>query len=523
MRMRKHFATGAALTAAAAMILTACGGGSSTTTSTDGGSKGSDGPKGTITAGVAYETTDYGPITTSALGMGANWQVLEGLYRFNMADYSVSPALAAGDPEKISDTEYEVKLSDGAKFSDGTPVTAADFVASYERATSEKSIYRQFFTFVDSVEAKDDNTITIKLKHPFANLKERFVNVRVVPASMDEDSLKAKPIGTGPYKYENITATEITAVPNENYTGNEPAKVATLKWQSLKDDSARLAAAIGGTIDVMEAVPASAQDQLKGAGWNVESKPGYGNPFLMFNTQKAPFDKPEVRRAFVKAVDKQKLISSALEGQAVEATSFLPEANPAYKKPATDLSYDKDAATKLLSDAGVTDLEINLVTTDHPWILALVPQIKSDFEALGVKVNHTQMASSDMYANVTDVDDPSYDIVLAPGDPSVFGTDPGIIISWWNGDNVWTKKRDGWQVSDPESFNKLQSIMDEAVQLDGDAAKAKWGEAQDLLAEKTVIFPLVFRNMITGSNPQKVEGFQPISSTGLQLLGVSAK
>ena len=242
--------------------------------------------------------------------MGANWQVLEGLYRFNMADYSVSPALAAGDPEKISDTEYEVKLRDGAKFSDGTPVTAADFVASYERATSEKSIYRQFFTFVDSVEAKDDNTITIKLKHPFANLKERFVNVRVVPASMDEDSLKAKPIGTGPYKYENITATEITAVPNENYNGNEPAKVSTIKWQSLKDDSARLAAAIGGTIDVMEAVPASAQDQLKGAGWNVESKPGYGNPFLMFNTQKAPFDKPEVRRAFLRAINRQALIDT---------------------------------------------------------------------------------------------------------------------------------------------------------------------------------------------------------------------
>ncbi len=249
MRMRKHFATGAALTAAAAMILTACGGGSSTsTTSTDGGSKASEGPKGMITAGVAYETTDYGPITTSALGMGANWQVLEGLYRFNMADYSVSPALAAGDPEKISDTEYEVKLRDGAKFSDGTPVTAADFVASYERATSEKSIYRQFFTFVDSVEAKDDNTITIKLKHPFANLKERFVNVRVVPASMDEDSLKAKPIGTGPYKYENITATEITAVPNENYTGNEPAKVATLKWQPFPPPRRISSRALAGTL-----------------------------------------------------------------------------------------------------------------------------------------------------------------------------------------------------------------------------------------------------------------------------------
>lgn len=521
MRMSKHFATGAALTAAAAMVLTACGGGGSSTGS--GGTDASGGPKGTVTAGVAYETTDYGPITTSALGMGANWQVLEGLYRFNMADYSVSPALAAGDPVKVSDTEYEVSLREGAKFSDGTPVTAADVVSSYERATSEKSIYRQFFTFVDSVSAKDDSTVTITLKHPFANLKERFVNVRVVPSSMDEDSLKAKPIGSGPYKYEAITATEITAVPNENYTGNEPAKVATLKWQALKDDSARLAAAIGGTVDVMEAVPASTQDQLKSVGWNVESKPGYGNPFMMFNTRKAPFDKPEVRRAFLKAIDKQKLISSALDGQAVEATSFLPEANPAYKKPATDLSYDKAAATKLLSDVGVSGLEINLVTTDHPWVLNLVPQIKSDLEALGVKVNHTQMASSDLYSNVADVDSPSYDVILAPGDPSVFGVDPGIIISWWNGDNVWTKKRDGWQESDPESFAKLQSIMDEAVQLEGDAAKAKWGEAQDLLAEKTVLYPLVFRNMITGSNPKKVDGFQAISSTGLQLLGVSAK
>ena len=523
MRMRKHFATGAAMAAAATMVLTACGGGSSTSPSTSSGSSDSGAPKGTINVGAAYETTDYSPITTSALAMGTNWQVLEGLYRFDMSDYSVSPALAAGDPVKVSDTEYEIALRDGAKFSDGTDVKAADVVSSYERTTGDKSIFRQFFTFVDSVSAKDDKTVTVKLKYPFASLKERFVNVHVVPSTMSEDALKAKPVGTGPYKYEAISATEITAVPNEHYNGKTPAKAATLKWSALKDDAARLSAALGGSIDVMEAVPAAAQDQLKAAGWNVEAKPGYGNPFMMFNTQKAPFDKPEVRRAFIKAIDKQKLISSALNGQAVEAKSFLPEANPAYKKPATDLSYDKDAAKKLLADAGASDLTVNLVTTDHPWVLALVPQIKSDLEALGLKVNHQQMASSALYSTVTDVDNPTYDVVLAPGDPSVFGVDPGIIVSWWNGDNVWTKKRDGWQVSDPESFKKLQGLMDEAVQLDGDAAKAKWGEVQDLLAEQTVIYPLVFRNMITASNPKKVDGFKAISSTGLQLLGVSAK
>ena len=247
MRMSKHFAAGAALTAAAAMILTACGGGSSTTTSTDGGSKGSDGPKGTITAGVAYETTDYGPITTSALGMGANWQVLEGLYRLDRSDYSVSPALAAGDPVKVSDTEYDIKLRDGAKFSDGTDVKAADVVAAYDKATAKGSLFGQFYTFVDSMEAKDDTTVTIHLKYPFAALKERLAILMVTPASADADAMKSNPIGSGPYKYTEVGEQKITAVPNEHYNGNTPATVDTINWNPLKDDSARLTAAIGGT------------------------------------------------------------------------------------------------------------------------------------------------------------------------------------------------------------------------------------------------------------------------------------
>ena len=516
MRMRKHFATGAALTAAAAMILTACGGGGDAGSTATGGSS-------ELNVGPAYTTTDYGPLTSSALAMGSNWQVLEGLYRLDRTNYSVSPALAAGDPVKVSDTEYEISLRDGAKFSDGTDVTAADVVAAYGKATAEGSLFAQFYTFVDSVEAKDDKTVTIHLKYPFAALKERLAILMVTPASADADAMKSMPIGSGPYKYSEVSELKISAVPNEYYNGNTPATVETINWNPLKDETARVTAAIDGTIDIVESVPASSQKDLKDAGWNVESKPGYGNAFMMFNTQKAPFDKPEVRRAILKSIDKQKLISSALEGQAVEATSFLPEANPAYKKPATDLSYNKDAAKKLLADAGASDMTVNLVTTDHPWVLSLVPQIKSDLEALGLKVNHQQMASSALYSTVTDVDNPTYDVVLAPGDPSVFGVDPGIIVSWWNGDNVWTKKRDGWQVSDPESFKKLQGLMDEAVQLDGDAAKAKWGEVQDLLAEQTVIYPLVFRNMITASNPKKVDGFKPISATSLQLLGVSAK
>lgn len=524
MRLRKHLAAGVALMATATLALTACGGGTAKTATQSEStqtSTGSTAPKGELNLGVAYETTDYGPITTSALAMGTNWEVLEGLYQFHMSDYSVYPALAKGEPTKVSDTVYEVTLRDGAKFSDGTDVTADDVVSSYARTTDDKSIYKQFFTFVKSVEAKDAKTVTITLNYPFANIKERFANVKIVPTSMDADALKAKPTGSGPYKYETISPTEVTAVPNPNYNGQYPAQVERLRWHVLKDDSARLAAALDGTTDVMEAVPSSAADQIKAAGWTVDAVQGYGNPFLMFNTSKAPFNNANVRQALHRAIDKQKLVDSAMEGQATVATSFLPDTNPSYKKTATQLDYNVDAAKAAIAESGLT--EINLTTTDHPWIQNLIPQIKADFEALGLTVTVNSMASSDLYSNVADVDNPTYDVILAPGDPSVFGTDPGIILGWWNADNVWTNKRSQWKNADPETFNKFQEIMNEAVQLDGAEAKAKWGEAQDFLAEQAVTYPLFHRKLITAYNGGKLTGFKSIASTGLDLVGVGLK
>lgn len=522
MRIGKRYAGGIALMATAALTLAACGGGSTTDTMASGDAPATE-LGGEINAGVAYETTDYSSITSSALAVGSNLQVLEGLYQLDMSTYKPFPALASGDPVAVSDTEYEITLRDGAKFSDGKDVTTEDVLSSYGRTTAEGSIYGQFFDFVKSVTAKDDKTITVELNYPFANLAARFADMKVVPTAMTDDELKAHPIGTGPYKYESITPTEITAVPNEFYNGAHPATSKTLRWHVLKDDSARLAAALDGTTDVMEAVPASAVDQLKAAGWTVDSVPGYGNPFLMFNMTKAPFNDAKVRQAIHKAIDKQKLIEVGMEGEAVEATSFLPESNPAYKKTATQLSYDLEGAKALLAEAGVSGLTVNLVTTDHPWITNLVPQIKSDLEALGLTVNHSPMASADLYANVTDVDEPTYDIVFAPGDPSVFGADPGIILSWWNGDNVWTQKRTFWQKADPESFQAFQTLFKDALQLDGDAAKQKWGEAQDLLAEQAVVYPLFHKNMLTAYNGEKLDGFKSIAATGIQLIDVKVK
>ena len=204
-----------AMLATAALFVTACGS-SDDTSDAAGGADGAG--NGTIISGVAYATTNYHPSSTSsALAMGTNWHVVEGLYEQDLSDYSVYKALAAEDePTEISDTEYEISIREGAKFSDGSDVTSADVVSSFDRSMAEGNIYAEMVDFIDTVEAKDDSTITLKLKYPFELLKERLSVVKIVPESATDDELTNMPIGSGPYKYESITDSQVVAVPNEN-------------------------------------------------------------------------------------------------------------------------------------------------------------------------------------------------------------------------------------------------------------------------------------------------------------------
>ena len=521
----RRFTAVAAALASSALVLAACSSSDdSASTATSGTETAAATGNGTITAAVAYATTNYHPSTTSsALAMGTNWHVVEGLFEQDMSDYSVYPALSADDePVEVSDTEYEVTLRDGAMFSDGTPVTTADVVSSFERAMAEGNIYLSMLNFIDSVEAKDDTTVTITLKAPFAQLKERLAIVKIVPESASDEDLTAMPIGSGPYKYESITDEQVTAVPNEHYNGSKPATNAKLIWDVLVDDTARTTAGSSGAADVIENVPADNIPLLEANGMTISEQDGFNLPFLMFNTSKAPFDDARVRQAFHIAIDTESLVENNMSGKATPATSFLPENHPNYSKAATQFDYDPARAEELLAEAGVENLSITLLTTDHTWIKSLAPQIQNNLEAVGIDVNIQSLASASLYADNTDVENATYDVALAPGDPSVFGRDAALLINWWYGDNVWTKQRTFLQSSDPATYQQLRDIMDEAVTVTGSEQQELFNEALDLLAEQAVLYPLFHRTVITAYNADKISDFSAISTTGLSLLGATA-
>ena len=184
-------------------------------------------------------------------------------------------------------------------------------------------------------------------------------------------------------------------------------------------------------------------------------------------------------------------------------------------------TYDPEKAKELLKEAGVDSIDITLLTTDHPWITALAPQVKNDLDAVGINTTIQSEASSSLYANNTDVEDPQFDAVLAPGDPSVFGNDPDLLMNWWYGDNTWTHSRTQWFGSD--GFNKLHELLDAAVASEGEAQQDSWNQAYDLLSEEVPLYPLFHRNMITGYHADQLNNFVPIGTTGLNFIGVSTK
>ena len=504
-----------------AAALAACGGSSG-----GSGASGAESanPDGTITAGISYElgTSGYDPMTTTAgLTVAANWHTLEGLTELDAVSREAYAALGKDLPMKVDDTTYEVALRDGAKFSDGSDVTVEDVVFSFERVLdpANNSLYSQFLTFLESVTAKDDTTVTIKTKHPYSLVAERLSTVKIVPKAVVEADPKAfdmNPIGSGPYKMTDNSAASQTVVfeRNDNYNGSHPALAKKMTWQVLPDDTTRTNAITSSTVQAIDTVPATNLSAMTDPVV-VSADKGFSLVFVMFNHQGA-FADVKARQAIMYALDYEKICTTGMGTLATAATCFVQEEHPAYKKASTVYSYDADKAKSLLAEAGITSIET--IATDHGFFSGARPIIKENLEALGVSANFTEKKSKELYDYIKNGD--KWDIAIAPGDPSVFGNDADLLMRWWYSADLWANDRMHWKGT--EAYTKLQAILDEAVQVEGDAQIAKWQEAFDLIAENVPLYPIFHRTTPTAYNNQTLVSFRSVNYPGLSFVDVGS-
>lgn len=481
----------------------------------------------TLTAAVAYEGSDPNPIgTSSGVFLAAGWHVFEGLYDLNMHTYRAECGLAADAPVQIDDLEYEVTLREGTVFSDGSPLTSADVVNAFER-NGESDLYGAFLSFITAVSAPDERTVRFKLNAPMGSvLQARLALVRVFPAALTDEQLATKPIGSGPWCYETINAADggrISFTANHRYTGPWPATCERMEWSVLPDDTRRTDELIDKDVMAMEAAPVVRAEELAGAGATVEWVPGFNLPFLMFNCEKPPFDDVRVRQALLYAIDVDSLIGTYMAGHARAATSLLPDYFRHYHRAATVYSYDPEKARKLLAEAGVDELALTLRANDN-WVSTLAPAIAEDWKAVGVTAEVVLLDTTALFADLSTEPEPGtllpFDVVLSPGDPSCFGNDADLIISWWYGDNVWTRARSRWATT--PAFAEVAELLAEArSKTSEDEQQPLWNQCFDIIAAEVPLYPLFHRETATAWWTAQLDDYDPISATGLNFLGTT--
>lgn len=515
--LRYTSAAGAAAVVTAG--LPACTGPSSTT---GGSGKRRGTGRGTIEAGLSYAlSTGFDPmITSGATPYAANMHIFEGLADLDPATLTARPALATALPRKISPTTYRATLRRGAVFHDGSPVTAEDVVFSVERILDpgNNSLMAQFVPFIDRVTAVDGRTVEFKLKYPFALFPSRISVARIVPRKIvgaDAKTFDAEPVGSGPYRFVSATREDkIVFKAHTKYNGPRPARAASMVWRLMSDPSARVSAMESGRVQAIEDVPYIDVKRLSGKA-RTESVQSFGLLFLMFNCADRRFADKRVRQALHYALDTEKIISTAMVGNAAPATGYVPSTHPDHHRAATVYGHDTAKARRLLRAAGAGDLSFTVLTTDTGWVKDIAPLLKESWEAAGVAVRLDIAQSPAQYAKV---DQGDFDVLVAPGDPSVFGNDADLLLRWFYY-GFWPEKRYGWGSS--AAYKEVRSLLDKAAQS-GDTARRRelWGRVTDLVADEAALYPILHRRLPTAWDDKALPGFRPLPTTGLSFLDI---
>jgi len=289
-------------------------------------------------------------------------------------------------------TVFTFHLREGLKWSDGSPLTANDYVyaalrvltpatgAQYVNMISDYVVNGQeYYEGTASAEdvgikAVDDNTLEFTLKAPcpyFVDLVSMWVYFPVQEATVEANGDKwtttaESYIGNGPFKVTQITPGESYVLEkNENYWDAANVQLEKLTYRYILDVSTALTAYENGEVDGVRTIPSSDLARLKAENAGVVVAPSYGTVYYDINCSKEPYNDPLVRKALNLAIDREALINNVAQVEGEPAYSFYA---PGYVvdgkdltegRPSFDLSptADVEAAKAALAEAGYPEGE----------------------------------------------------------------------------------------------------------------------------------------------------------------------
>jgi oligopeptide transport system substrate-binding protein len=303
---------------------------------------------GELTYVVNNESAKYDPGTTAeTFAAPIIGNTFEGLIRYS-PEGEVVPALAETWEISEDGLTYTFKLRD-AKWSDGQAVKASDFVYAWKRvldptsgAMNSQMLYHivgaeEAYNGGDAgaiaVSAPDDKTLTFTLKQRVPYMMQllnypAFYPVRADIVSADPEGWTRNPatfIGTGPFRVTEFNQGEsVVFEKNPNYYDADAVSLDKLTFRLIPDPATALAAMEAGDVDGIEAVPAPEIPRLSVESDAFMIVPALGTTYALFNTNQAPLDNLNVRKALSMAIDRSDIIDFVLQSADTPALGLVP-------------------------------------------------------------------------------------------------------------------------------------------------------------------------------------------------------
>ena len=388
------------------------------------------------------------------------------------ADLAVQPATAARWESRRRGRRWRFFLRPGAVFHDGTPVTAASFVAAWTdlaRGGAAHHHLRDVVGYRDlrrgdqgplrGLRALDDGTLEVRLTAPNAEFPAVAGHPALGPApasARDDPDFGDRPVGNGPFRMAEPWAhgrfVRLTRVAAGVETGTgTPLDEVIFR---IQDAEGGYIAYEQGRVDVAT-VPAGALQARHEQGRErtaVYAGPGLlrgrlaATYFLLFDTGRAPFDSRAVRRAISQALDRRAIVNQAFEGNAGLGLSVVPPMLPgARQRTCLECVHDPAAARRALRQARLD--EIDLWISEGGEHERVARQVAADLGAVGVRVRIRAVAPQEYVA------------ALRRGRPGLY--------------------RFGWSVDYPTLDNALRPLFhSQAAPESGGANFSRYADAQ---------------------------------------------
>jgi peptide/nickel transport system substrate-binding protein len=446
MNVRRRPPIAIALPIALTLVLSACSSGG-------GDERSSSGPVkegGVLRIGTSSGLTSLNPFVGFNQDDYSVWmQIYPSLLQYDTttSTYDYIPGFATDWKQSADGLSVTFHTVTGATWSDGEALTAEDVAWTVnmikEYARGPTGAWAGSVTFLDTIEATDENTVVATYKQPSGTALFDLGLTPILPpqvweqyASGDGKALKTFPnepeggqplTGGGPFILTEYQKNDVALFEkNPNYYGTKP-HIDGFGLQFFRDEDAMITALKTDELDAINEIPPTSVDTLQAANMEVYQGEALALRDLIFNVSEDKTDhrellNPQVREAMEYAIDRASIVDTAWLGYASPGSTIVPAGNATggiewHDSDIQPLPFDIDKANEILDSLGyalgddgvrVADgerMEYDVVfPTDEAGAGDRAFQIiQQGFEQIGVKITQkrfdTNAAWNAMYGN----------------------------------------------------------------------------------------------------------------------------